>query len=235
MKVRVTRGRFAGLSELKLVKTAAGYKPLSNGEEAAAPMPPLGRRLAGFSGDLRPAFNLLVLKMPPSGAQPLAAALDAEKFKEVAGTIAGDDTVLVITPSPRRAPRSRNAWRIYSDERPTTGRRSRSDGLCRLRAGPTSPRHPKLKSRLSICAILLCTRKPVLIEILPRLRGWGEAPWQDAFGLTPFAASGAGTAFLATPHEPLRSKSCRSSSDAWFARGWILSGAFRFHNPETFA
>ena len=32
-------------------------------------------------------------------AQPLAAALDAEKFKEVAGTIAGDDTVLVITPS----------------------------------------------------------------------------------------------------------------------------------------
>jgi arginine repressor len=25
--------------------------------------------------------------------------LDAEKFKEVAGTIAGDDTVLVITPS----------------------------------------------------------------------------------------------------------------------------------------
>jgi transcriptional regulator of arginine metabolism len=43
---------------------------------------------------------LLVLKTPPSGAQPLAAALDAEKFKEVAGTIAGDDTVLVITPSP---------------------------------------------------------------------------------------------------------------------------------------
>jgi transcriptional regulator of arginine metabolism len=40
-----------------------------------------------------------VLKTPPSGAQPLAAALDAEKFKEVAGTIAGDDTVLVITPS----------------------------------------------------------------------------------------------------------------------------------------
>jgi transcriptional regulator of arginine metabolism len=49
--------------------------------------------------DLRPASNLLVLKTPPSGAQPLAAALDAENFKEVAGTIAGDDTVLVITNS----------------------------------------------------------------------------------------------------------------------------------------
>jgi len=49
--------------------------------------------------DVRPAANILVLKTPPSGAQPLAAALDAEKFKEVAGTLAGDDTVLVITPS----------------------------------------------------------------------------------------------------------------------------------------
>ena len=66
---------------------------------AAAPLPPLGRALREFLLDLRPAFNLLVLKTPPSGAQPLAAALDAEKFKEVAGTIAGDDTVLVITPS----------------------------------------------------------------------------------------------------------------------------------------
>ncbi len=36
---------------------------------------------------------------PCGNAQALAAALDAEKFKEVAGTIAGDDTVLVITPS----------------------------------------------------------------------------------------------------------------------------------------
>jgi len=48
-------------------------------------------RPAGVSRDLRRRFNLLVLKTPPSGAQPLAAALDAEKFKEVAGTIAGDD------------------------------------------------------------------------------------------------------------------------------------------------
>ena len=100
MKVRVTQGTLSrDMSELKLVKTSAGYKPLSNGDEPAAPMPPLGRALRDFLVDLRPAFNLLVLKTPPSGAQPLAAALDAEKFKEVAGTIAGDDTVLVITPS----------------------------------------------------------------------------------------------------------------------------------------
>lgn len=100
VKVHVTQATLSrDMNELKLVKTTAGYKPLTNGEEAAAPLPPLGRALREFLVDLRPAFNLLVLKTPPSGAQPLAAALDAEKFKEVAGTIAGDDTVLVITPS----------------------------------------------------------------------------------------------------------------------------------------
>ena len=100
VKVRVTQATLSrDMSELKLVKTTAGYKPLSNGDEASAPLPPLGRALRDFLVDLRPAYNMLVLKTPPSGAQPLAAALDAEKFKEVAGTIAGDDTVLVITPS----------------------------------------------------------------------------------------------------------------------------------------
>ena len=49
--------------------------------------------------DIRPADNLLVLKTPPGGAQALAVAVDSERFREVAGTIGGDDTVLVITPS----------------------------------------------------------------------------------------------------------------------------------------
>jgi len=62
-------------------------------------LPPLTRALHEFLSDIRPAKNLLVLKTPPGGAQPLAAALDAERWKEVAGTIAGDDTVLIITPS----------------------------------------------------------------------------------------------------------------------------------------
>ena len=56
-------------------------------------------RLKEFLLDIRPAQNMLVLKTPPGGAQPLAAAVDAEHWKEVAGTLAGDDTVLIITPS----------------------------------------------------------------------------------------------------------------------------------------
>ena len=100
VKVRVTQATLSrDMAELKLVKTAAGYKPLTNGGNESAPQPPLARALREFLLDVRPADNLLVLKTPPSGAQPLAAAVDAAQMKEVAGTIAGDDTVLVITTS----------------------------------------------------------------------------------------------------------------------------------------
>jgi len=100
VKVRVTQATLSrDVAELKLVKTAAGYKPLTNGRNESAPLPPLARALKEFLLDVRPADNLLVLKTPPSGAQPLAAAVDAAQLKEVAGTIAGDDTVLVITTS----------------------------------------------------------------------------------------------------------------------------------------
>ena len=100
VKLRVTQATLSrDFRELKVVKTAAGYKPLTTGNEEAVTLPPLGRALREYLLDLRPASNLLVLKTPPGGAQPLAAAVDAEKMKEIAGTIAGDDTILIITPS----------------------------------------------------------------------------------------------------------------------------------------
>ncbi|HKV23109.1 MAG TPA: hypothetical protein VJN93_00820 [Candidatus Acidoferrum sp.] len=101
-KMRVTQATLSrDLQELKLVKTQEGYKPASAipEEPTVLPLPPLVRALREFLLDIRPAVNLLVLKTPPSGAQPLAAAVDASKYPEIAGTIAGDDTVLIITPS----------------------------------------------------------------------------------------------------------------------------------------
>ena len=98
-KLRVTQATLSrDLQELRLVKTQSGYKPAALPEETA-PLPPLARALGEFLLDIRPAENLLVLKTPPSGAQPLAAAVDGAKFPEIAGTIAGDDTVLIITPN----------------------------------------------------------------------------------------------------------------------------------------
>lgn len=99
LRLRVTQATLSrDLRELKLVKTPEGYRPVSAAAEGSAPVHPLTRALREFLLDVRPAENLLVLKTPPGGAQPLAAALDAGKFSEVAGTIAGDDTILIVTP-----------------------------------------------------------------------------------------------------------------------------------------
>jgi transcriptional regulator of arginine metabolism len=99
-KLRVTQATLSrDLQELRLVKTQEGYKQASALPEEPTPLPPLARALGEFLLDIRPAENLLVLKTPPSGAQPLAAAVDGAKFTEISGTIAGDDTVLIITPN----------------------------------------------------------------------------------------------------------------------------------------
>jgi transcriptional regulator of arginine metabolism len=44
--------------------------------------------------------NLMVLRTPPGAAQFLASAIDRAALHEVVGTIAGDDTVLVIAREP---------------------------------------------------------------------------------------------------------------------------------------
>ena len=44
--------------------------------------------------------NLVVLKTPPGGAQLLASAIDRAALEDVLGTIAGDDTVLLIAREP---------------------------------------------------------------------------------------------------------------------------------------
>jgi transcriptional regulator of arginine metabolism len=82
------------IQELRLAKTPEGYQRL-NGS-------PAGRTFAAaaqeYLRDARLAQNMLVLKTPPGNANALAVALDREDRPEVVGTIAGDDTVLVILP-----------------------------------------------------------------------------------------------------------------------------------------
>jgi transcriptional regulator of arginine metabolism len=56
-----------------------------------------------FVVEIRQAQNLLVVKTTVGGAQPVAAALDASRWPEVVGTLAGDDTVLVIAVDKKKA------------------------------------------------------------------------------------------------------------------------------------
>jgi transcriptional regulator of arginine metabolism len=54
--------------------------------------------------------QLLVLRTDPGQAQPLALAIDRAELPEVVGTVAGDDTILVIT---RHARAGREVTRLF--------------------------------------------------------------------------------------------------------------------------
>lgn len=88
------------IKELGLVKTAEGYStPAELGGEHVAPQPSLAHLLREFVTDVKDAQNLLVIRTTTGSAQPVAAALDAEQWPELLGTLAGDDTILVVTSS----------------------------------------------------------------------------------------------------------------------------------------
>ena len=82
------------IRDLRLVKTREGYQEMA--EEEKGPEFPL--LAAEFVLDVRTAQNLVVLKTAPGHANSVAVALDQEEWPEVVGTIAGDDTILVIAP-----------------------------------------------------------------------------------------------------------------------------------------
>ncbi|MFZ0774372.1 MAG: ArgR family transcriptional regulator [Candidatus Sulfotelmatobacter sp.] len=84
--------------DLNLSKTAAGYA-LPQGESASGlALPPVQRLVREFVLEVRPAQNLLVLKTIVGSAQPVAAALDEREWEGMVGTIAGDDTILIVCP-----------------------------------------------------------------------------------------------------------------------------------------
>jgi len=86
------------IRDLRLAKTADGYS-LSQGDGVSAPaLPPVSRLVREFVLEVRPAQNLLVIKTTVGSAQPVAAALDEQEWIEAVGTIAGDDTILIVCP-----------------------------------------------------------------------------------------------------------------------------------------
>ena len=82
------------IRELGLVKTADGYREMGR-EHSRIEFSLLA---AEFLEDVRSAQNQIVLRTSPGHANSVAVALDGEQWPEVLGTIAGDDTILVICP-----------------------------------------------------------------------------------------------------------------------------------------
>lgn len=91
------------IRELGLVKTYDGYMPAGGTGSTEPVLPSVARLVREFVVEVRLAQNLLVLKTSVGSAQPVAAAMDAEDWPEVVGTLGGDDTILVISQDNRTA------------------------------------------------------------------------------------------------------------------------------------
>jgi transcriptional regulator of arginine metabolism len=91
------------IHELKLVKGAEGYRRSDESYGTEGVLPSVMYLARQFVVEIRQAQNLLVVKTTVGSAQPVAAALDASHWTEVVGTIAGDDTVLVIATDKKQA------------------------------------------------------------------------------------------------------------------------------------
>jgi transcriptional regulator of arginine metabolism len=99
--VQVTQATLSrDLEEMGAVKVSGAYlipedgkRPLRDAENAPARLVRLLREL--LTG-VDSSGNIAVLRTPPGAAQFLASALDRSGLTDVVGTIAGDDTILVV-------------------------------------------------------------------------------------------------------------------------------------------
>lgn len=86
------------IRELKLMKGPGGYALPNAADAEDEDLPDLADMMESFALEVRQAQNLLVLITTLGGAQPVAAAIDYEEWDDVVGTVAGDNTVLVVCP-----------------------------------------------------------------------------------------------------------------------------------------
>jgi transcriptional regulator of arginine metabolism len=94
------------IHELRLSKGPQGYSlPTAPPDDDEDALPGIREVLSGFGLEVRQAMNQLIVITTTSAAQPVAAGIDYEDWPEVVGTLAGDDTVLVICPDEQQARR----------------------------------------------------------------------------------------------------------------------------------
>lgn len=97
------------IKELGLVKRAAdgSYQSAPDDDPSSPPSDAarhtLQRALVDYLAGIQQSQQLLVLRTGPGEAQPLALAIDRARLADVLGTIAGDDTILVIARDARSA------------------------------------------------------------------------------------------------------------------------------------
>ena len=93
--------RAAGGALVYAVPAEGGDRTPTAPAETAAGQQRLARLCHELLVSADASANLVVLRTPPGAAQFLASAFDKAEMPDVLGTIAGDDTVLVIGREPR--------------------------------------------------------------------------------------------------------------------------------------
>lgn len=96
------------IHELRIYKGPNGYALPNGSEDGFNDLPSIREVLASFGLKVKQAQNQLVLVTTAGSAQPVALGIDHEDWEEVVGTIAGDDTVLIICPDQKRASQLRS-------------------------------------------------------------------------------------------------------------------------------
>ncbi len=91
------------LRDLGVVKGPDGYELPAAAAAPARPEDSVWLAARTWLLAATPAQNLVVLRTPAGGAQPLGLAIDKAELQGVVGTIAGDDTVLAVCADAARA------------------------------------------------------------------------------------------------------------------------------------
>ncbi len=96
------------LDDLSVTKDRAGFYVLGMAEDVTYQR--LGKSLRDLLISIDVSSQLCVLRTPPGGAHLLAGAIDQAKVEGVLGTIAGDDTIMMITKDSNSAARIMNEF-----------------------------------------------------------------------------------------------------------------------------
>ena len=113
VKVRSSNGTL-----VYAVPGEGGDRSASAPRESAAAMERLARLCGELLVSADGSANLVVLRTPPGAAQFLASALDKAELNGVLGTIAGDDTLLVVSRDHEGGPALADRLRALAERTP---------------------------------------------------------------------------------------------------------------------
>ncbi len=90
------------LREIGVVKMFKGldHQVYRIAEEVSGSQRELKNKFLNFVRDIKSTGNLILIKTPPGEAQGVARVIDLAEMEHILGTVAGDDTILVVVDAP---------------------------------------------------------------------------------------------------------------------------------------